>query len=112
MIDVSKYTAHSRPGKFEGETADTEYFYERMCEGDGETIYAYGGDDDQTEADFADTEEASAELFQVDAEESAAFGLPVGHWYLLREDSQGFVFGTVHATREQAEAKFRRWLGL
>ena len=31
----SKYTAHQHPGKFEGESAATEYFYEQMLNGDG-----------------------------------------------------------------------------
>lgn len=111
MIDASKYTAHKSPGKFEGESPATEYFYEQMLNGDGERLYVYGGDDDQTEADRADTEEASAELFQVNAEEAEAFGLTCGHWFLLLEDSQGFVCGSEHATRAQAEQRLRDWFG-
>ena len=109
MIDASKYTAHKSLGKFEGESPATEYFYEQMCEGDGETIYA-GGDDDG-EGGY------SAELFQVSAEEADAFDkinvhLPHGHWFLLREDSQGFAIGSVHATREEAEQRFNEWAGV
>jgi hypothetical protein len=108
-INASDYTAHLSRGKFEGETPATEYFYHVMLTGDGETVYAYGGDDDQTEDDYADTEAASGALFQVNAEESEAFGLPTGHWFLLREDSQGFAIGTVHATREAAEQRLTEW---
>lgn len=111
-INPNDYTTHKRPGKFEGEGPEAEYFYEQMLNGDGERIYAYSGDDDQTEQDFQDTEGASAELFQVSADESEAFDLPIGHWVLLREDSAGFVFCTTHETREAAEQKFRQWLGL
>lgn len=108
-IDASKYTAHTHPGKFEGETAATEYFYEQLLNGDGETIWP---------ADVGDLEddgmndEPSAELFHIDAEEADAFGLTVGAWYMIREDSQGFVYGSEHATRELAERKFAQWCGL
>lgn len=101
-IDISKYTAHLHPGKFEGEIAATEYFYEQMCNGDGErfSLDVYGMDD-----------EPSAELFKIDAKESEAFSLPLHSWFLLREDSQGFALGSVHPTREDAEAKFKSWIG-
>lgn len=107
-IDTSKYTAHQQPGKFEGEDAATEYFYDQMCNGDGETIWpATIGDAD----DSGMNDEPSAELFRIDAEEAEAFGLPIGHWFLLREDSQGFAIGSVHATREAAEQRFADWVG-
>lgn len=104
MIDANKYTAHKSPGKFEGESPASEYFYEQMCEGDGETIYA-GGDDDGEGGYCAD-------LFQVDADEADAFGLTVGHWFLLCEDSQGFAIGSVHESREAAEKRFNEWAGV
>lgn len=110
MIDASKYTAHTRPGKFEGEMAATEYFYEQMCNGDGETVYAPSEDSDDID-DGADGWPCG-ELFRIDADESEAFGLPIGAWFLLREDSQGFAYGTHHETRELAEQYFRHWLGL
>lgn len=103
-IDASKYTAHKLPGKFEGETAATEYFYEQMCKGDGETIYPQNADG-ELESDW------SADLFQIDVEEADAFALPLHHWFLLREDSQGFCIGTVHETREAAERRFNEWCG-
>lgn len=106
-IDVSKYTSHSRAGKFEGETPATEYFYEQMLNADGETIYAAS-----VGADGAGFEDVPcAEVFRIDADEAEAFGLPIGHWFLLREDSQGFVYGSVHATREAAEERFTQWVG-
>jgi hypothetical protein len=106
-IDPFKYTAHQHPGKFEGESAATEYFYELMLDGDGETIYGDSGDDT---ADEPYQETDCAELFRINADEAEAFDLPIGHWFLLREDSQGFVYGTTHATREQAEQKFQSWV--
>lgn len=106
MINPNDYTAHKSPGKFEGESAATEYFYEQMMNGDGETIFASCEESDE------DTDSECAELFQISVEESEAFGLALGSWFLLREDSQGFVMGSVHDTREAAEQKFRDWLGV
>lgn len=103
-IDASKYTAHTSPGKFEGESAATEYFYEQMLNGDGETIYADG--DPSADSSLA------AEVFQIDADEADAFDLPVGHWFLLREDSNGFSYGSAHKTREAAERTFNKWVGV
>jgi hypothetical protein len=99
MIDVSKYTTDG-PGKFESEPPETRYYYERMLEGDGEEIL------------LPDYEEETpiATLFTIDADESAAFDIPHGHIFMLREDSQGFVIGTTHRTREDAEKVFNRWL--
>lgn len=106
-IDPTKYTAHEHPGKFEGETPASEYFWEQTMNGDGETVYA------EVPAEECECEcWPQAELFHIDAEESEAFDLPIGHWYLVREDSQGFVIGSVHETREQAERSFRKWHGL
>jgi hypothetical protein len=104
MIDPTKYTRHLNPGKFEGETAATEYFYELEMEGgDGEHLFTEQDSDDCTPV---------AELFHIDAEEAEAFDLPIGHWFLLVEDSQGFVSGSSHESREAAEKAFRAWLGL
>lgn len=102
MIDPTKYTAHQHPGKFEGESAATEYYYEQMLNNDGETIYG--------SVDYEDA--PSAELFHINAEEAEAFDLPIGHWFLLVEDSQGFVMGSSYESRQAAEEKFRTWLGL
>jgi hypothetical protein len=109
MIDVTKYTRNQSPGKFEGEPAETEYFYEQMMNGDGETIYA-SNDSDSEDEYGSDT--PCAELFQIDAYESEAFDLPIGRWFLLVEDSQGFVFGSVHETRDKAESAFNKWAGV
>jgi hypothetical protein len=110
MIDVSKYTAHKHPGKFEGESPETEYFYEQMLDSSGgETMYA-PQTDDEMEGDY-DDQTPCAEVFQIDADESDAFDLPIGHWFLLCTDSQGFVYGSVHPTREAAERAFNEWAG-
>jgi hypothetical protein len=100
-INASQYTAHQQPGKFEGESAATEYFYEQMLNGDGETVFP------DIDGDICAN---SAELFHINADESEAFNLPIGHWFLLREDSQGFAYGTTHATRAEAEQKFQSWI--
>jgi hypothetical protein len=54
----------------------------------------------------------NAELFMIQGDEPEAFDLPRGSWFMLREDSQGFIYGSVHTTRGDAEAKFKSWLGL
>jgi hypothetical protein len=104
QIDPTKYTAHQHPGKFEGETAATEYFHEQMLNGDGETIYV------NYDNEFNDG--PVAETFHVNAEESEAFDLPIGSTFMICGDSQGFVYGSIHANRAEAEAKFKSWLGL
>jgi hypothetical protein len=104
MIDPTKYTAHQHPGKFEGETAATEYYYELSLDSDGETIYGT--------VDYEDESAQIAELFHINAEEAEAFDLPIGHWFLLVEDSQGFVTGSCHKSRQAAEKAFAAWLGL
>jgi hypothetical protein len=104
-IDASEYVAHKSPGKFEGESPATEYFYEQMLNGDGEAIFPYGEDDIDSDAGYCAT------LFQVSAEEADAFGLECGSWFLLREDSQGFAIGTEHETRDEAEHRFNEWAG-
>lgn len=106
-IDTTKYTRHLSPGKFEGESPATEYYWEQMMDGDGETICSSEVFEPDEEHD-----DVMAELFRIDSEESEAFDLPIGHWFLLREDSQGFILGSVHATREAAEQRFRAWIGL
>lgn len=105
MIDATKYTAHKSPGKFEGESPATEYFYEQMC--NGETIYVSTA----TDAEEMAESDMCADLFQINEEESDAFSLPLHHWFLLCEDSQGFAIGTVHESREAAEQRFNDWAG-
>ena len=98
-INPANYIAHLHPGKFEGETAATEYFHEQMLNGDGETVY---GSEDLEDAPVA-------EIFHINADEAEAFDLTIGHWFLLHEDSQGFAYGSEHPTRESAEHKFNEW---
>ena len=101
MINPTHYTAHLHPGKFEGEQPETEYFYDLMLEGDGETLFP------DIDGDICAN---SAEVFHINADEAEAFNLPIGHYFLLREDSQGFVYGSIHASRTEAEAKFQSWI--
>jgi hypothetical protein len=105
IINTSKYTKHLSPGKFEGESPATEYFYEQMLNGDGETLWIETGESDDFDSPCAD-------LFHINADESEAFNLPIGFWFMLRYDSQGFVYGSSHASREEVEKAFHSWLGL
>lgn len=107
MIDISKYTAHKTPGKFEGESPATEYFYEQSLDGVGETIYC--ATPETEDEDLFDL--PNAELFRVHADEAEAFGLPIGATFMLREDSQGFVYGSIHGNREEAQRRFNRGEG-
>jgi hypothetical protein len=93
MIDASKYDRNKHPGKFEGESPATEYFYEQMMNGDGETIYADYETNEYDEKEYNEEDGPHAELFHINAEESEAFNLPIGFWFMLTEDSQGFVMG-------------------
>jgi hypothetical protein len=106
-IDSTKYTAHKSPGKFEGEASGaTEYFYEQLGDGDGELLcYPLAdGPDDVSE------DSPVGILFRITSEELEAFDLPVTRrYFLLREDSQGFAYGTCHLSRQEAEAKFIDW---
>ena len=88
-------------GKFEGEEWYAPYYWDAVLNGDGETIYCV---EDVTQ-------DISGDLFQVSAEESEAFDIECGRWILVRNDSQGFVMVTDHATREEAENKFNLWIG-
>jgi hypothetical protein len=106
VINPATYNRNQQPGKFEGESPATEYFWEQM--GDGETFYV-----EKPGMENEDLENLpSAELFHINADESEAFNLPIGFWFMLTEDSQGFVMGSTHETREQAEQKFKAWLGI
>jgi hypothetical protein len=106
-IDPTKY-ASTGPGKFEGEPPATKYFYEQMLNGDGEDINALVPTADGPD-DFTYEDGPTASLFHINAEEAEAFDLPIGHWFLLFEDSQGFVYGSTHATREEADTTFQDW---
>jgi hypothetical protein len=109
-IDSSKYTAHKHPGKFECTAPWVEYFYERMMEGDGELLCAYPECDTEQEAEQAEAH-TTADLFQVNAEESEAFGLDIGSWVWIAEDSQGFAIGHNGCCRKDAEKSFTDWAG-
>ena len=95
QIDIEKYRADvSRPGKFEGEQPYAPYFYDAM--GNGESHFV-GGDPETGEG--AD----EYELFQVDAEDSEAFDLPIGAYVVTFEDSQGFFYAhLVEGSRDDA----------
>ena len=111
QIDASKYTAHQHPGKFEGETPETEYFYEQMMQGDGDDIYSNFSIDPSFEPEEDEQFGYSATIFTVQTDESEAFGLNHGDIFMIYEDSQGFVYGSVHASHKEAEAEFRAWIG-
>jgi hypothetical protein len=69
MIDASKYDRNKHPGKFEGESPATEYFYEQMMNGDGETIYADYETNEYDEKEYNEEDGPHAELFHINAEE-------------------------------------------
>ena len=50
-------------------------------------------------------------LFRVTAEEAEAFGL-TDRYFMIAEDSDGYVCGTAHSSIEHAERAYRKWLGL
>jgi len=103
-IDVAKFKRRVKgPGKFEGEKPATAYFYDLWLDGDGEAYFPYADEDLD--------DEPEATLFQIDADEADAFGLEVGHWYIIWEDGTGFAYGFCFETREEAEEKFDDWLG-
>ena len=78
----------------------------------GEEIYAStyseGNNDDNCIPSYA----SLPRFLRVQSDESEAFGLNHGDIFMIREDSQGFVYGSVHSSRDEAEDKFRNWLGL
>lgn len=86
-------------GKFEGEEWYAPYYWDCVMEGAGETISG------------SDEECPPASLFVVAGEESDAFDIKCGGCVLVREDPQGFVLVTIHASRETAEARYRQWIG-
>lgn len=99
-IDVRKYTAHQHPGKFEGESPATEYFYEQMVTcGDGEDLMVAICNDgiDDYEGEIIGT------IFETDIAEREALGVP--EWVAVCEDSQGFVTLKTADSRGQLERK-------
>jgi hypothetical protein len=90
----------SSPGKFEGEQWYAPYYYDVASCGDGESL------------NVLEDSSYSGDLIRVNADESEVFGLQCGHCVLVREDSQGFVMVTVHASTREAETKFNTWAGI
>jgi hypothetical protein len=105
MIDTAKYTAHKNPGKFEGETSATEYFWEMVMDGDGEVWSP-----DMNE----DGEGTLFDVFTVDADEAKTWPneFKIGDTVIVWECPQGFVTLCAYGTREAAERHVNSWLGI
>jgi len=94
MAEANGYTRHgrewaARPGKFEGESFYTPYFYGQLMDGDGEPL----GDGDSTDAD----------LLTVTDDERAAFALKADTAYIaVCYSEQGFV-SVRELTEKEAE---------
>src|SRR5262245_47221600 len=88
-------------GKFEGEQWYAPYYWDQTLNGDGDRIFP----DDSDEFDTCGS------IFETTADECEVFEFDQGTVILVREDSQGFVFVTSHKSRDEAEAKFREWIG-
>ena len=82
------------PGKFEGEPVETRYFWLRLMDGDGESLYSneYGGES----YDMLDVNEYERKLFSF-APSIVAF--------MVRTDSQGFVTGEAMTQEQEAKAE-------
>ena len=104
-IDVPRYKEMVRgPGRFEGEPPETAYYYEQAMNGDGEMFFP--------DLDDSDDDDRFFDGFEVNAEESEAFGLPIGSWYLIRTDSQGFIIWLNEPNRAAAEASVNKYFGV
>lgn len=90
-------------GQFEGEQWYAPYYWAQILDGAGDDIYPVDAEEDD--------DPTPGSLLKIDSDESEAFGLECGHWILVRQDSQGFVLVTIHETREEAEKKYRDWMG-
>ena len=100
-IDATKYQEQVKgPGKFEGEPAETTYYWDRMLEGDGDSVARWSDDDPDGECEPV----FDGELFEVDCEESEAFDLPIGSYVVLWTDSQGFTMSKNFETREAVDS--------
>ena len=115
MINTEKYTAHKNFGKFEGETSATEYFWELVMNGDGET---WSPDmDENGNGTFADGISPLAktfDLFTVDADEAETWPneFKIGDTVIIWECPQGFVTLCAYGTRAAAEWHVSSWLGI
>jgi hypothetical protein len=96
-------------GKFEGCLTYVPYFYDLMLEGQGED-WSPEWENHEDEDEFYPTYMFS--FFTVDAEDEERFEVGIGRTVMIWEDSQGFAYGLDFATREEAEAHARNWLGL
>ena len=105
MIDTAKYTAHKKPGKFEGETSATEYFWELAMDGEAET---WSPDMDEN------GEGTLFDLFTVNADEAETWPdeFNIGDTVIVWECPQGFVTLCAYGTREAAEWHVKSWLGV
>jgi hypothetical protein len=80
------------PGKFEGETGLTNWFWSLVMDGDcAETV--------------GEAEDVQYSLFTVDVDEAEAFPkeVKIGDTVVIWEDQQGFVNLVAHATRAGAD---------
>ena len=105
MIDTEKYTAHKNFGKFEGETSATEYYWELVMNGDGESWLP-----DMDEDDYG----TNFDLFTVDSEEADTWPdeFKIGDTVIIWECPQGFVTLCAYGTRAAAEWHINSWLGI
>ena len=104
-IDTAKYTAHKNPGKFEGETSATEYFWELVMNGDGETWSPNMNDSIYSRR---------VDVFTVDADEAETWPneFKIGDTVIIWECPQGFVTLCAYGTRDAAERHVKSWMGI
>ena len=105
MINKAKYDAHNHPGKFEGETGATEYFWDLVKDGNGE-VWSPDMNDDGEGTLF--------DVFTVDADEANAWPdeFKIGDTVIIWECPQGFVTLCAYGTRNAAEWHVNSWLGI
>ena len=105
MINEAKYDAHNHPGKFEGETGATEYFWDLVKEGNGE-VWSPDMNDDGEGTLF--------DVFTVDADEANAWPdeFKIGDTVIIWECPQGFVTLCAYGTRAAAEKHVNAWVGI
>ena len=78
-INLRKYQEMvSRPGKFEGESPETAYYYDIGLDGS---------------ADYTFFQDQSISVFEVTPEEKDVFNI-LTPYYAIEESDQGFVYGT------------------
>ena len=106
-IEYGGPTTESNPGKFEGEPAYTQHYWNQALNGtsdDDRYIYLEGNDSD--DADLA------LSCFKVDAAEARAYPeLEIGDWVIVWEDSQGFVMSRHFHTASAITHWITQYLG-